>query len=195
LQPVTQQKITKAIYRVCNDLARPLGRDSLTYAEGIELLRQSYGTGKIPWCIPLGIAYMLFPPHVVTNLPSDVKAIAENFDLSSLDSEAKLEALVLSVPEPSPEGLETALKIINDVLPQLRHLLFTKAKALPHSRGGAPKLLASSAEQEGVREAIKALRGPGIKLDDVFRRVAQRHGVSASKIKQIWYSAKGSPSD
>jgi hypothetical protein len=33
------------------------------------------------------------------------------------------------------------------------------------------------------------LREPGIKLGDIYARIAKRHGVSPSKIKQIWYKS------
>jgi hypothetical protein len=65
-------------------------------------------------------------------------------------------------------------------------LLIKHAKELPHARGGAPKKLATRQEQEKIRQEIKDLRGPGTKLTAIYARIAQRHGVSASKIKQIW---------
>ena len=77
--------------------------------------------------------------------------------------------------------------MIDGLLPRVRELLASKAKEFPHARGGAPKKLSSAEDQEKIRAEIKALREPGVKLMDVFKRVAQRHEVSPSKIKQIWY--------
>jgi len=132
----------------------------------------------MPWSFAQGVAASVLPSQVTGNdIPS--------MDVLT-DSEEKLEAALLSSPEPSPEALEIALKFINDALPALRRWLSQRAKELPHSRGGAPRKLASAEERAKVVEEIKALRGPGVKLDDAFKRVALRHGVSAGKIKQVW---------
>lgn len=179
MRPETQRKIRELIYRACNDLARPLGRDQLTYAELIGLARQVYGSGLISWSIPLAMVRKTLPPGVTA---SDREP-----DLSRFDTEEKLDALLASAPEPTPEELERILKVMTDLLPQFRQQLVSAAKVLPHGRGGAPKKLPSLDVQRGVVEEIKALRGPGVKLQDVFKRVAQRHSVGASKIKQIWY--------
>ena len=40
LLPSTQRRIAGALYRLCNDLAVPLGRDSLTYAELCNLISE-----------------------------------------------------------------------------------------------------------------------------------------------------------
>lgn len=120
-------------------------------------------------------------------LPPGVTAKQREPDLSRFDTEEKLDAFLASAPEPSSEELERALKLIRGLLPQFRQQLVSAAKALPHSPGGAPTKIPSTDEQKRVVEEIKALRVPGVKLNDVFKRVAQRHGVSASKIKQIWY--------
>jgi hypothetical protein len=180
LLPSTQRKIAGALYRVCNDLAAPLGRDSLSYAEFVGLVTEH--REKIPWSFSEELAVGLFPPNVVTD-----SAVP---DFSSVNTEEKLETLLLSAPEPSPEKLEMCLKAIAGALPYLRNLLITHGKELPHDRGGAPKKLSSFQEQEKIREEIRRLRGPGIKLQDIFKRIAQRNGVSASKIKQVWYGEK-----
>lgn len=181
--PSTQQKITKALYRVCNDLAPALGRKSLSYSEFMRLVRNSFGPGKMPWSFAQGIAASVLPSKITAaDTPSmDVLVL--------VDTEEKLEAALLSAPEPTAEYLEKALKFINNALPALRGWLSEEAKKLPHDRGGAPRKLASAEEEAKVVEEIKALRGPGKKLEDVFKRIALRHGVSPSKIKQIWLRA------
>jgi hypothetical protein len=179
LQPETQRKIRELIYRACKDLAPLLGRDHLTYAELIGLTRQVYGSGLIPWSIPLAMVKKTVPPGVTVS--------EREPDLSRFENEEKLDVFLASAPEPTPEELERILKFMRDLLPQLRQQFVSAAKALPHSRGGAPTKLPSTDQQKEVIEEIKVLRVPGVKLNDVFKRVAQRHGVSASKIKQIWY--------
>jgi hypothetical protein len=177
----TQEKIRKALDRLCNDLAHVLGRNSLSYSEFIQLVREYYGPGKMPWSFAQSITASIFPGDInASDIPS----------MDFLIDQEKLEAALASSPEPAPEALEKLLKMLDDALPLLRKSLLKQTKALPHGRGGAPRKLASAADQAKVIEEIKSLRGPGIKLEDVLKRVAQRHGVSASKIKQMWLSAK-----
>ena len=179
MQPETQRKIRESIYRACDELARLLKRDRLTYEELMALTSQIYGRGLISWAVTLSMGKKALPP----DLPAPVREP----DLSRLDTQEKLEAILASAPEPPPEELERIMKFFRDLLPQFRQQLVSAAKVLPHSPGGAPTKLPSTDEQKEVVEEVKALRSPGVKLNDVFKRVAQRHGVSASKVKQIWY--------
>jgi len=116
----TQQKITKALYRVCSGLAPALGRDSLTYGEFVRLVADF--NEKIPWALSWELAADLFPA-------SAVKDSSQGPNFSSVDSEEKLEAILLSAPEPSAEALEIALKAIDGALPYLRDLLITHGKS------------------------------------------------------------------
>jgi hypothetical protein len=179
LIPDTQRRIAGAIYRLCNDLAAPLGRDNLTYTEFCGLVSERYE--EIPWSFVRQLARGLFPPNAGRD--------SDGVDLSAVDTEEKLEAFLLNAPEPSPEKLERYLKLMDSALPYLRKLFITHGKKLPHARGGAPKKLATPQEQEKIRKEIKRLREPGIKLGDIYARIALRFGVSASKIKQIWYKS------
>jgi hypothetical protein len=178
LQPSTQHRIAGAIYRLCNDLAAPLERDSLTYAEFVRLITDHHE--RIPWSFLEELAGGLLPSSVVTD------SAVHPADVPSINTEEQLEAFLLSAPEPAPEKLEMYLKAINGALPFLRDLFITTGKKLPHARGGAPRKIGTSQEQEKIREEITALRGPGTKLTDIYTRLAQRYGVSPSKIKQIW---------
>lgn len=175
LLPTTQRRIAGVIYRVFNELAAPLERDSLTYSEFVRLLTEHYD--EIPWSFVRGIAAGFLPASALKDFRPD---------FSLINTEEKLEAALLSAPEPTPEKLERALKAINGALPYLRGYLIAHAKKLPHARGGAPRKLGTTQEQKQIREEIKDLRGPETKLGDIYARIARRYGVSASKIKQIW---------
>lgn len=175
----TQQKIAKAFYRMCDDVAPALDRKSLSYSELIHLVREGFGPGKVPLSFARDITASVLPGQITDEDTPDFLP----------DTQDKFEAVLLSAPEPSADELEAVLKFIRDAVPALRQWLSEEAKKLPPNRGGAPRKLASAAEQAKVVEEIKALRGPRVKLDVVFKRVAQRHGVSASKIKQIWLRA------
>jgi hypothetical protein len=186
LLPNTQKKITGAVYRAWADLAPILRRESLTHTEGIQLLRQS--ALPISFVLQTGAAKALFPDGAPTP-----KALQKR--LASLDTEEKFETLLLQLPEPSPEKLERTLAFINGLVPNVRKVLTESIKQLPHNRGGRPKEIASTQQQQQVVEEIKASHGPGKKLKDIFTKVGRRHGVSASKIKQIWYGHGESDSE
>jgi hypothetical protein len=181
LRQNTQDQIKKKLSRICDNLGRVLGRKSFTYSELVQLTHECFGPGKMPWSFAQGVAASVLPKHIDPN---------ENLSMEFLIDQEKLDTALAKGPEPPPEALERCLKMLDDALPALRKHLLKEAKALPHGRGGAPPKLASAADQAKVIDEIKSLRGPGMKLEDVFKRIAQRHGVSASKIKQIWLRAK-----
>ena len=129
---------------------------------------------------------LIFHKTAAEVVPPNTPIGAQPVDFALVDSQEKFEALLLNEPEPSPDQLEAFLKSIEKVLPKLRKLAIAKAKQLPHARGGAPRKLGSIEDQRKIIEEIKRLRGPGVKLADIFVRLAQKFGVSPSKIKQIW---------
>jgi hypothetical protein len=186
LLPTTQKKITDAVYRVWADFAPILRREGLTHTEGIQLLRQS--ALPISFILQTDIGKALFPEGSPTPEALDER-------LAAVDTEEKFEAVLIQAPEPTLEGLQKTLTFINSLVPGVRKLLTESVKQLPHDRGGRPREIASTQEQQQVREEIKGLRGPGTKLDDIFAKVGRRHGVSASKIKQVWNEHSESDSE
>ena len=106
------------------------------------------------------------------------------------DTEEKLEEFFLEQPEPDPGELDAHLEVASNALKKLGMKLEEKLKRFPRDQGGRPKRLSTADERRRVIEAVKELREPGRKLDDIFERVALRFGVSASKIKQIWQEQK-----
>src|ERR1035441_10491279 len=112
LLPSTQRRIAGALYRLCNDLAAPLGCDSLTYAEFCGLISEH--DKQIPWSIVRKL--------VLGNAARD----SDSLDFSPLDTEEKLEALMLSAPDPTPEDLEVCLRVMGGALPLLRTFLIDR---------------------------------------------------------------------
>jgi hypothetical protein len=93
---------------------------------------------------------------------------------------------LLSQPDPTPEELDQ-IRSLKSALAILRHELSSATKFGPrHRRGGRPKELSDPAEREKIRETIRSLRVPGVKLQDLFQRFATKHGVSPTTIKRIW---------
>lgn len=178
--PSTQQRVQEAFNRMWNELARFIGRESLTHSEGVQLFRDRLKN--------LGISPAFFKETVAVDVLYPYFPNLTNFEeqLALIDTEEKFKAFLLAQPEPSPERVEKDLKWLKERLPLLRELMIARSRKLPHDPGGAPKKLSTIEEQQKVREEIKNLRGPGTKLVDIYARIARRHDVSASKIKQIW---------
>ena len=93
---------------------------------------------------------------------------------------------LLSQPEPTAEELDQ-IRSLKNVLANLRRQMLDSAKGGPrHKKGGRPNVLADPAERANIREMIRSLRGPDVKLQDLFQRMAVRYGVSATSIKRVW---------
>ena len=162
-----------------------LGRKNLTYSDGVRMFLQYYGPGKTPISAIWGSA-------AAEVLPTLAEKMFRYDFLIENDTEAKFEAALLKEDEPDPVELEVLLKEIGNSLPRLGKTLTTRVKRFPHQRGGRPEKISSPEDQLRVIDEIKELRGPGSNLDDLFKRVGRRHGVSGAKIKQIW-SKQGTP--
>jgi hypothetical protein len=46
--------------------------------------------------------------------------------------------------------------------------------------------LADPEKRQQIREEIKRLREPGIRLEDIQKRIAKREGVGLKTIQRIW---------
>jgi hypothetical protein len=115
----------------------------------------------------------------------DVQAVQVGQALSMLTSGEFAES-ILREPEPTPEQLDQLLVTIKDALPNLRQHLLCSAKSGPrHKRGGRPKEIDNPEERAKIREAIKSLRDPGVRVQDLDQRFADKYGVSPTAIKRI----------
>jgi hypothetical protein len=93
---------------------------------------------------------------------------------------------LLRQSEPTAEELDQ-IGSLKNVLADLRSRMQDSAKGGPrHKTGGRPNVLEDPAERAKIREMIRSLRGPGVRLQDLFQRMADRYGVSDTSIKRIW---------
>ena len=180
LLPTTQQRIQRQFDRLFKELGRFAGRESLTHSEAIQLFRElskKMGVTKdfIKHSVVADVVHPYFP---------DLTNFEEQLGLG--DTEEKFQAYLLAQPEPSPEQLEKRIEFIRGLFPRFRELMTSRAKALPHDRGGAPRKFKTAEEKQMVRDEIRSLRGPGTRLTDLYARIAARHHVSPSTIKRIW---------
>jgi hypothetical protein len=101
-------------------------------------------------------------------------------------------AWLLSLPEPPPEDLAQIVKACRSVLPNVRAHFAQAAKAgPPHKRGGRRKQLTDPAVRDKICEEIKSMRGPGVTLDKIFKRLGRRYEVSDTTIKRLWHEHCG----
>ena len=191
---VTQEKIVKHVYRAWSDLAKPLGRESLTHSEGIQLFRTFFGPGGVP-------VGTIFATNMATVIPMQAQQALSGlnpaqFDelLARLDTEEKFEAWLLSLPEPSPETREWILQVIDAVVPGLRELLTAKGKQFHYDRGGHPKKFTAEEERQ-IRKEINRRRGPEVSLETIFAALAKSRDVDESTIKRAWLDGKSDLDD
>jgi hypothetical protein len=183
LRPETQQRVLKVLYDFSDALAHAFGFESSGYEDTIRFVRaESPKYGVLVPTLALGWANKIIPGG------GDPSVEPEKFDeyLAQIDTKEKAEALFLGLPEPDPQWLESTLTAIEDELPRLRQQVLPMIKALPHyHRGGRKTELADPETRRKIREELKTLRSPGVNLDDLYERLAQRYDVSASTIKRI----------
>lgn len=180
MEASTQQQILSAFTRGWAEAGRIYAGKAFTYEQGIAIFRHYYGPSKR---IPVSAIYETVAGDVLSPFARNL------FSLEFLVAHPTTEALttfLASQPEPPPDELAQTLRTFNNMLPQLGKSLGDRVRRFPHPRGGRPRMLASANQRQAVRDEIKALRGPGSRLEDIMKRVAKKYGVSVGKIKQVW---------
>ena len=182
MELLTQQKIIKAWERTFADLSKMMAGLRVSEDEIFEQYRETLREDGLLAKILIESASNIIPGNTVV----DLKAAQIEQQLARVRSGEYATAL-LDHPEPTAAELDQMLTLIKDTLPNVRQHLLSSAKHAPrYRRGGRPKELADPREREKIREQIKTLREPGVKLEDLFQRLAAKHGVSATTIKRIW---------
>jgi hypothetical protein len=187
LEPRTQLKITNAVNRTFTDLSVWLRRKGLPQAEAWHDLTTAMHENGIMahWILQLSSS-ILAVEGVANPQPAQVAQV-----LPWVQS-GEFSTWLMSLPEPTPEELEQALRMIKNALPNLRKHFLSSAKVGPrYKRGGRPRELTDPAEREKIRQTIMSLRRPGTRLQDLFKRVAQMKGVSPAAIKRVWVEKIG----
>lgn len=188
----TQQLILSATDRAWAELGRWLGVESFTHDDGIKLLRMWIHDRKVAPEVFLNFGASFFPELAQTASISPEQFVA---NLERVETREKFAAVVLAAPEPDSGKLQFVLDGLKSALPNLRQYFVQLTKGMPHHhRGGRPVELPDSEVRTQIREEIKRLRGPGVKLDDLYDRLAQRYGVSPTTIKRIRLEEEGGDS-
>jgi hypothetical protein len=183
LNEATRAKITDEVYRAWTSLAEALDRKTLSHSEGIALLRSNMADGTLQPGFLLKVAGQILGAP----MPSQ-EAWLEH--LSQIDTEEKLESWLVNLPEPNPRRLALFLRVMRNAIPSFRKLLLLRAKRLVGSGGGRPEKLPDPETRVRIRGEIKGLRDSRVNLDDIYKRLAVRHKVSARTIKRIWHEGE-----
>lgn len=184
MHPNFKNAVLKAINRTWNDLAPSFGRQHLSHSEGTALLMEYFGPGKIPLTPLVGGTVEALLPGVV--VPSD-ELLLET--LRRIDTDEKLGAILEFAPDVSEEQCEYLVTLIRSLLPGFRALLEGRVANLPRAVGGRPKVISPN-QYARIRLEIQQLRGPGVKLSDIYKRLALKYNASPASIKRIWIMGK-----
>lgn len=182
----TQQKIVKALERMLLDLTEWLDRLGASEAQIMPgFLAAVHENGIMAKDIYSNVAN--FVP-----LTREVPVRLENVEqLLAEFRSGEFAKRLLDQPEPEPAVLDRFLHEVKSALASYAHQLQESGRRGPrHRRGGRPIGIADATERQRIREQIKSLREPGIKLEDIFERLAQKYGVSAVTIQRIWLEGK-----
>lgn len=95
-----------------------------------------------------------------------------------------LEALLRREPEPTPEQLESMLKIFNLLPGAIRRCEMNHADNLPHLPGGHPAKLTQE-QVEQVSKDVAQLVSEEIGTKEAQRRVAAKYGVKLRTIQKV----------
>jgi hypothetical protein len=172
----------KAFDQMLTDLDRWVRRQGLSLSQLKPIYDSVVGENGLAAALVIGWATDLLP--IADGSPPKLGSFDETIGRIRSPEHA---AWLLSQPEPSPEQLSELLTVLRNALPNVRNRFRHSAKAGPQFRhGGRPKELDDPDLQRRICEEIKSLRSPRTRLDDLFRRMAGKHGVSATTIKRIW---------
>jgi hypothetical protein len=194
LDEKTQQRILTAIDQVRSDLTGWLRGEGWSEAEIMPLFRAVMNENGLFAAVILEKSSRVLQLEGVATVQAAQVAQA----IAQLISGEFAESL-LHEPQPTPEQLvqlDQLLLKIKNALPNLRQHLLASAKNGPrYKRGGRPKEIDDPAERAKIREAIKSLRDPGIRVQDLDRRFARKYGVSPTAIKRIRLEKKMTKND
>jgi hypothetical protein len=182
LKEATQKRILKALNQMRADLSVWLHEQGLSEATVFSIYSEAMRENGLFSRLLLNRASNV----ISLNVQANVQAAQVEQAIPRIQS-GDFAALLQDQAEPTSEELNQILSAIRSALPSLRKQLSGTAKVGPRQKsGGRPKELADPGEREKVREAIRNLRRPGVRLEDLFQRMGKRHGVSSRTIKRIW---------
>jgi hypothetical protein len=91
------------------------------------------------------------------------------------------------VQQGSDEDLQKAKQIIREQFPAaLRKPLLEAVRALPHPKGGRPRLLSDEDKTRACDQVAILIRESGLELRDALRQVASRFGVRLRTMQRVW---------
>jgi hypothetical protein len=180
LKKATQQRILKALNQLLMDLYTLLQARGYSEAEAVATLNAVMRENGIMAGVVRDLRRSMIP------ISGDVSGLEKVEDVFASIRSGEYAGWLLNHPEPSPEELKLLLSVYRNALANLRTHFEEAAKSGPRHRGGErPTKIKDPKIRAEIRQAIKVLRKPGIKLTDIYKRFADRYDVSPSTIKRI----------
>ena len=174
-----QKKILDAASQMFTDVAKALGKDSFSYEESVNFIRD-HGNTTI-----FGLLFMILKKtapliHQEQNLsPEAIPGF-----LGAMDTWDKAAAFLVIFPDPDPKKLDRILDELSSFLLSIRKILVSFTGKLPPDPGGHPVKIEKHEEQKVLAE-ITQLFNDGWRFPEAKREVARRRGASASTIQRI----------
>jgi hypothetical protein len=183
-------QILKALDGVLPDLAKALGRDSLSYSEVMDIFQQ-HPLSPLVRGVALAIATNLAQNAKSAALTADVTLEPLDSNVQGVASVQQLDTLLSDQSSVPVEQVQAFVTMFRNLLPNTKRELMESVRQLPGNAGGRPEVLTLQQRKEMVDE-VSRLLGFGMKLKVIFSRLARRYNVSLSTVRRVWYEDKPS---
>jgi hypothetical protein len=184
LLPDPQRQIVTAVYRAWSDLGLAVRGRAFSHSEGIKLVRSAIKAKILTPEFLLLIGSAVIPDGVARATISPDKI---DEWLIAVENEEKFEKFVLDCAQPSHQEVKSILRIIDTTIPQLRKL-FKNSKVLNMlSPARGVKHTDLTDHKAEICAEIKRLRNLGMKLTDIFERIAPSYDKSVKTIERLYY--------
>jgi|SRR5579871_493306 len=179
----TQKTLQEMFDQVVEHLCRMSGTKS--YEEAIAALRMQFrdkNTSPAAWIHK--VARGLYP----TNESDSVNPEFFYEILGMIDTKAKSDAVLASLPEEAAPEIEKFLKfLLKEFLPTQRLAAQKLVKALPQRRTGGPKSkMPSEAKRRQICHEIIELHAKGVSKGDAQKRASLKWNIPLRSIQRIW---------
>jgi hypothetical protein len=188
MNPKTQQKILKVIAQLFTELDYWLDKLGLSKPQIVQIyasvlnengMMAQFVADLTANVLPVSAKFAITPERIIDELRR-----AESGEFA---------AWLLLQQEPPSEELNELLKGMKDVLANLRQHFSQAAKGGPRRRRGRRRNLDDPALREQIRAEINKLRKPGVKLADIYARLALKYSkafkrkIGPATIKRVRY--------
>jgi hypothetical protein len=178
----TQQRIVKALEQAFSDLDAWMKELGVSKRQVVPIYEKAVREGGMLSKLLAGIGCRIL------SLSAGPTPKLESFEnavgwIRSTEFATQLQ----QAPDPGEDKVRELESACKNALPALRKRLAYATRAGPQlHRGGRRKELSDPVVRRQICDEIKQRRGPGSKLDVLFKSIARKYKVSDTTIKRIW---------